>query len=46
MDAPEQDHDDADFVPLPEGYSEEPQPFTEDQISDLRALFRTGRSDA
>jgi hypothetical protein len=28
-----------DFFPLPDGYSEEPQPLTDDQVAGLRALF-------
>lgn len=32
---------DTDFFPLPEGYSLDPKPLTEDQIAELTALFRT-----
>jgi hypothetical protein len=34
---------DTDFLPLPDGCSLEPQPFTEDQITDLAVLFGTAR---
>jgi hypothetical protein len=27
------------WLPLPDGYSEEPQPLTDDQVAGLRALF-------
>ena len=38
---PGQLHD--DFFPLPEGFSEEPQPLTAKQVAELRALFGTAR---
>jgi hypothetical protein len=28
-----------DLFPLPEGYTLEPEPFSDDQIADLKALF-------
>jgi hypothetical protein len=38
-------NDDADFFPLPEGCSLEPNPLTDDQIAELTSLFRTARQD-
>ena len=29
----------AGFFPLPDGYSLEPEPFTDDQIAELKGLF-------
>lgn len=36
---PDKSADSADFFPLPSGYILEPEPFSDDQIADLRALF-------
>jgi hypothetical protein len=38
-------NDDDGFFPLPEGYSLEPKPLTDDQIAELTGLFRTSRQD-
>jgi hypothetical protein len=32
-----------DFFALPEGFSEEPQPLTGEQVAELKALFATAR---
>lgn len=34
-----------DIFPLPEGYSEEPQPFSDEQKATLRELFYRGRPE-
>jgi hypothetical protein len=36
--------DAAGFFPLPEGFSLEPQPFSDAHIADLKALFSTAAS--
>lgn len=38
---PDKAVDGTDFFPLPDGYTLEPEPFSDAQIADLKALFGT-----